>query len=119
MNKQLPSIYKSFYEIQTYLYVLVRHFPKDYKYTLGNDILKKGWEILDGILEANNVCNEEKKEKIEGISVGFDKLKNRLRFSRDMKIISNKRYGHLIEITGEFGKMLSGWQNWSEKHSRV
>jgi hypothetical protein len=114
-NNNLP-IYLAMYKLQKYLYIIVKQYPKEYKYTLGNSILEKGQEILDYIIQANILTNKEKASIISSTSVVFDQLKIRLRMSYDLHLISHSRYAFIITQNKEIGNMLNGWLKWAEQN---
>lgn len=109
---ELP-LYLSMYKLQKYLHVMTKHFPKEYKYTLGESTLKLGWDTLDNILQANNLPNTEKASVILKASTSFDQLKTRLKMAYELKLISSKKYAFIISQNEEIGKMLSGWLKWA------
>ena len=108
-------LYLALYKLLVYLYVLVANFPKSYKFTLGEDILKLCWETLDGVVLANSLPNDKKPKVIRMASVSFDRLKIRLRLAQEIRLISTKKYAYLMERNEEIGKMLAGWLGWAKK----
>lgn len=112
------SLYLAVFKLIRYLYTLVKNFPKEYKYTLGEDILKLAWATLDCVITANVLPNNEKAGCILKASITFDKLKYRLRLAHEIKTISTKQQTFLIEQNTQIAKMLAGWQKWA-KHSAV
>jgi len=109
-------LYRAVYTLMIYLYTLVRHFPKEYKYTLGQSILDTGWETLDSIMTANSLPNARKAEVILVGSGSFDRLKTRLRVAHELKLITPKKYSYLMSQNEEIGKMLGGWLAWAEEN---
>lgn len=113
-SKNFP-LYLKFYQLIKYLYERVRNFPKQYKYTLGEDILDLSWKCLDLILEINALPNKEKYSKILSLSVSFDKLKVRLRIAQEINLISKKQFVHIQTCyIKEIGEMVGGWLKWSQ-----
>lgn len=115
---ELP-LYIAVYKLLKYLYTRVHNFDKEYKYTLGHSILECAWEILDGIISANTVPNNEKAPEIQKASASFDKLKSRLRMAHELKLIAHKQYTYIIAQNEEIGKMLSGWYTWAQKQKNA
>lgn len=108
-------LYLAVYKLTKYLYILVKNFPKAYKYTLGQNILDLSWETLDCVILANSLPNKQKPDHIRQASTAFDKSKIRLRLAHEIKIISDRKRAHLMEKNEEIGKMLAGWLKWAEK----
>lgn len=112
-------LYVAVYKLLKYLYLLVKNFRKEYKYTLGQDILKCAWDVLDGIILANAVSNIEKTKIIRNTSASFDQLKSRLRMAHELKLIAHKQYTYIITQNEEIAKMLAGWYTWAQKQKSV
>jgi len=108
-------LYLILYKHQKYLYLLVHHFPKSYKYTLGQSILDLSWETLDLVIWANSLPNQEKPKIISQSSIAFDQLKVRLRMAYELKLISPHKHDYIIEQHEEIGKMILGWLKWAKK----
>lgn len=114
------SIYFKSYQLIKFLYERVRNFPKEYKYTLGENILNLSWQCLDSVLEANAMPNEKKQPKILELSITFDKLKIRLRMAQEINLISKKQFVHIqVYYIKEIGEMLGGWLKWASQNNKI
>ena len=112
-NQHIPLYYK-LYQLIKFLYQRVNNFPKQYKYTLGQNILNLSWRCLDLVLEANALPNKEKYPKILELSVIFDKLKIRLRMAQEINLISKRQFVHIqTYYIKEIGEMIGGWLKWA------
>ena len=117
--QHLP-IYLKTYQFIKFLYKTVKNFPKQYKYTLGENILGLSWKCLDLTIEANSLPNQKKYQKILELSIVFDKLKVRLRMAQELNLISEKLFAHIqIYYAKELGEMIGGWLNWANKHEII
>ena len=56
MSKQRLLLYYKFYQLIKFLYAVIRNFPKEYKYTLGGDILKLFWQCLGLVAKSKVIC---------------------------------------------------------------
>jgi hypothetical protein len=113
--QHLP-LYLKTYQFIKFLYRMVRNFPKQYKYSLGGNILELSWKCLDLILEANSLPNEKKYPKILELSGIFDKLKIRIRMAQELNLISAGQFAHIYTYYAkEMGEMIGGWLNWSQQ----
>lgn len=117
--QHLP-IYLKAYQFIKFLYGMVRSFPKQYKYTLGENILNLAWRCIDLTIEANSMPNNKKYQKISELSNIFDKLKIRIRMAQELELISEKQFAHIHTYYGkEMGEMIGGWSNWSQQFVRL
>ena len=111
---QYLPLYLKIYQLIKFLYQTIRNFPKQYKYTLGENILDLSWRCLDLVLEANALPDKEKRPKILELSVAFDKLKLRLRMSQELNLISKRQFVHIqTYYIKEIGEMIGGWLKWA------
>jgi len=114
------TLYNKLYGLTKYNYMMVKNFPKEYKFTLGGDICSLAWDCLDLVLEANALDNTKKKEKILELSTSFDKLKLRIRLAQEVNIISIGQFSHIQEnYLIEIGRMIGGFLKWSENAREV
>lgn len=116
-NRNEIPLYHLFYQFIKLLCNAVRNMPKEYKYTLGQDMVGLAWECLDLTVEANNKPNHEKHRIVNQLSIIFDKLKLRLRLAQEINVISIGQFTHwqtnyLISI----GQMLGGWLKWTKNY---
>jgi len=113
-SDQLP-IYNKSYQLIRFLHERVRSFPKEYKYTIGEEILRLSWRCVDLVIEANVLPNNKKYLKISELSCSFDQLKIRLRLAQEIGLMSIKQFTHIcIYFLKEIGEMIGGWLNWSK-----
>jgi hypothetical protein len=119
MQENNTKIYYKLYQLTKHCYGVVKNFEKEYKYTIGRDIIELLWKCLDLSVEANICPNESKKPKIAELSVTFEKLKTRIQMSQEIKILSVRQFTHLQEeFMLEIGKMIGGWGKWGHRKSK-
>lgn len=108
-------IYRKSWLLLKELCLVTGNFPKSCKYSLGEEIQERAWEVLDLVLEANYLPDGEKHLKIQELSLAFDRLKVRIRLSGELGIIPQKRLVRLQNELAETGGMIGGWLKWSLK----
>ena len=106
-------IYIKTYEFIKLLYPAIQQFRKEYKYTLGAELQHIIWQILDEIVKANSLPDNQKGEGIDKISQLFDKFKIRLRFAYEIGLMTDKKFGIAQKDMEEIGKMIGGWSRWA------
>ena len=72
------------------------------------------WQILDEIVKANSLPDNQKGEGIDKISQLFDKFKIRFRFAYEIGLMTDKKFGIAQQEIEEIGKMIGGWQKWAK-----
>ncbi len=117
-NSEHLPLYLKLYQLIKFLHERVRNFPKQYKYTLGKNILDLTWQCLDLVLEANVLPGKEKKyPRILELSIAFDRLKIRLRMAQEINLISKKQFSHIqANYIKEVGEMAGGWLRWASQN---
>lgn len=96
-------IYKTWHEY-------VRHFPKDFRYSLGIKIDSLFIEVIENIFSASCLMRQQKLPYIQKSSVKLDTLKFFLQVAWEIKAIDSKKYIFISEQLVEMGRMLGGWQ---------
>ncbi len=114
-SEHLP-LYLKLYQLTKLLYETTRYFSKQYKYTLGEEILNLSWRCVDLVIKSNTLSKKERHAKVADLSVAFDCLKARLRMAQEIGLLSERQYAHIqTEYIKEAGEMIGGWFNWSGK----
>lgn len=112
-GEELPLYHKT-YGLTKYLYETVRNFPKEYKYSLGADMLALAWQCIDLILAANSVPNTEKRDSIGRLDATHTRLMLRVRMAQEIHVLSPGQFAHLEEqYLLEIGRMIGGWKQWA------
>ena len=87
---------------------MINHFPREYKYSLGERIQNAAIEVIVLIYKANS--SVDKSVQIGKIIENIQLIYLFLRLSKDLKIISIDKYAELIEIFDGISKQAYGWQ---------
>lgn len=106
MGTEIPAVTK-LYDIILWLIPQIEKFPRDYKFTLGDRIVKNLLDSLEIILEA--VYTKEKLHLLRRLNLQLEKLRYLIRLSKDLTALSIKKYGYISNEINELGKMTGGW----------
>ena len=106
-------IYIKTYEFIKYVYRIIQQFRKEYKYSLGAEIQRILWQILDEIIKTNSLPDSQKREGVIKISHLFDKFKIRFRFAYELGLMTGHKFGIAHKEIEEIGRMIGGWKKWS------
>ena len=77
------------YKLILLIFEYTKYFPKEYKYTLGQDLKRDGISLVRSIYRANKSKN--KVEYLEQSLDDFELLKLEIHLCTDMKILSIKK----------------------------
>jgi hypothetical protein len=105
-------VYRDTYKLVLAVFELSKDFPKDYKYTLGQDMKRDALQLVRNIYRANKT--REKKELLEAFLDDFELLKFEIRLCVDLKIVSFKKQAELTLLMDSIGKQVTGWRNASQ-----
>jgi hypothetical protein len=111
MFYQNMPLYLELLELLRNEYSIFHNLPKAYKFSLGQDIINRTWNIIDLFIIAQTASDESAKVLIiEQISQQFDCLKLRIRFLTELKLISLGQSAHMSGYLVAIGKMIGSWR---------
>lgn len=114
MQENNTKIYYKLYQLTKRFYGIVKNFDREYKYTIGKDMIDLLWRCLDLSIEANFSPNKDKKAMISELDSAYQKFKTRVRMSQEIKLLSASQFASLEEeYMLEIGKMIGGWKKWA------
>jgi len=99
LYSNLP-VYKSSQILLESVFTKLAKLPRDYRYTLGEDIKKKSFEILLEIYRANR-NRDFKRDHINIARDHVEFLKLSFRLLKDMKVIGIKTHSSLALVLSE------------------
>jgi len=102
-------VYRDTYQLILKIFECTGHFPKEYKFSLGQDMKRDALQLVRSIYRANKAAN--KKEHLENFLDEFELLKLEVRLCRDLKVMSIKKQAELSQLMDSIGKQVTGWRN--------
>ena len=100
-------VIKAMYSLVLEVSKLVKDFPRDSRFILGDRILTNCYEVLEGLIEAR--YSKKRAALLWAANLRLEKLRYQIRLCLDTKIISAKQYGRLAEAIDQVGRMVGGW----------
>jgi len=104
---ELP-VYKASYDLVLEIFLFVRNFTKEFKYTIGESLKKETIELIILIYRAN--IKKDKATTIQEARERIELIRLLLRLTKDLKQISLKRFVYINTKVEKVSKQLTGWQ---------
>lgn len=101
-------VYRDVYRLILKIFEATRKFPREYKYTLGQDMKRDGLVLVRSIYRANKF--QDKQQHLETFQDDLELLKLQIRLAYDLHIISVKKQVEILEIMDIIGRQVSGWK---------
>ncbi len=101
------KIYKDTSELVKRVFIIVKNFPRDYKYTIGSRIQNTALNCVELIYKASR--HKQKEKDLDELVSSLDFLSYLIRISKDMNIVTERQYGLYIERSVPCVKQASGW----------
>jgi hypothetical protein len=89
--------------------VWIHLFPKVERFSLGTRLESMSLDVLEGLLNANQLPNNLKRNALTPVSAKLDLLRLLIRLALETKCIDERKYLILQQLLLEIGKMLGGW----------
>lgn len=105
-------IYRDIYNLILKIFEATRDFPREYKYTLGQDMKRDGMELMRLVYKANKY--KDKREFLENLLDNLEIIKLQIRLAYDLKIISVKKQAVAAELIDAIGRQTNGWKRNNE-----
>ena len=100
-------VYRDTYKLILKIFEYSKDFPKDYKFTLGQDMKRDALQLVRSIYRANK--SVQKKEHPDDFMDDFELIKLEIRLCTDMKVLPIKKQAELSLLMDSIGKQITGW----------
>ena len=113
---QLP-VFRKMYDLNLMLIRLVNNFPKQYKYNVGDELIKTSLRLFKHLFAANREYDNKIKrvEHLDNFLDDYDLLKVLIRLANEERMFSIKNAANLALLTENITKQINGWRNKSSK----
>lgn len=106
------NVYKSSYKLLVEIYKGSKNFNKEYKYTLGEKIKERSFEVLLGIYRANKA--KEKTLYIEKALDDVEYIRLSIRLLRDLNVLNESKFVALSKIVEDVAVQFEKWGKYSQ-----
>ena len=103
------NVFKDVYRLILKMVEDTQGFPREHKYTLGQDMKRDAIVLVRSICRGNKA--RSKTEDLEAFLDDVEILKLEVRLCADMKILSIKKQAELALLMDGIGKQITGWRN--------
>ncbi len=108
LYSQLP-IYRDSYQLLLEIYQATNKFPRDFKYTLGQDMKRDSLALFRELYGAN-VSAENRRQHLDDFLTAFELLKVEIRLCVDLNVLSIKKLAQLSLIMDSIAKQAAAWR---------
>jgi hypothetical protein len=102
-------VFREVYRLILTIFEYTKDFPREYKYTLGQDMKRDAIVLVRSIYRANKA--RDKTQYLEAFLDDFEVLKLELRLSVDLRILSIRKQAAVGGLMESIGKQITGWRN--------
>ena len=106
-------IFKDSYDFLLRLMRAVSHFPREYKYTLGEKIQNESVNLIILIYKINSA--NDKLPLLRHMDERIQLIYLLLRISHDMKLLPTEKYAGIVEMMDGIASQAKGWLKSNEK----
>ncbi len=92
----------------------ISHFPRQYKYTLGEKIQAEVIELIISIYKVNTT-KTSKVDFLKQMEEQIQLIYLLLRISHDMKLMPTEKYAGIVELADGIASQTKGWLRANEK----
>lgn len=102
-------VFKEVYQMTLKIFQYTSNFPREYKFTLGQDLKRDCIVLVRYIYRANKT--KEKTVYLEQFLDSFEIVKLEIRLCRDLHLLTIKQQASLVENLDSIGKQITAWRN--------
>ena len=107
------NVYKSSYKLLVEIYNNTKNLNKEHKYTIGEKIKEKSFEILLNIYRANKA--KDKRKCIENALDDAEYIRLSIRLLRDLNVLNDSKFVVLSEIIEDVTLQFTKWGKYEDK----
>lgn len=111
-------VYRDTYSLILEIFGAVRAFPREYKYSLGQDLRRDSLQLVRHIYRANAASGRLRREALERFGDDFELVRLELRLCFDLKLIPHGPFARIAGRMESIGKQVAGWRQAASQAER-
>lgn len=113
--QDLP-VFADTYALTLQVFEVTAQFPREYKFTLGQDMKRDCLVLLRSIYRVNRSL--DKAPLLEGFLDDFELLRLEVRLATDLRLLSVRRQAHIAVLMDTIARQVTGWRN-ASRNARI
>ncbi len=110
MQSTEPMVVDKVYELIKWMLPHVGRFPRSFRYTLGNRLEERLYDLLEELQLARYAPVERKGGHLESSNSRLQVIRLLVRMSFEMRFLPTGSYEYAAAGIEEVGRMIGGWQ---------
>lgn len=106
---QTESIITKTHELLKEGILLLRRFPRDFKFNLGDRIQTRMADTLELYIKAYYSAPKQKRELLQQANINLSILRHYFRLSFELGLYPSSKYEEMAKRLNEIGRMTGGW----------
>ena len=107
------DVYKASYKLLVEIHKSFKNLNKEHKYTIGEKVKERVFEVLVGVYRANKAKN--KTISLEKTLEDVEYIRLSLRLLRDLGVLNEDKYVRLIVIVEDVSVQFEKWKRYEER----
>lgn len=105
-----PQLTVRMYDFIVWVTARAAHFPREYRFILGNRLLDTAYGCHDRLVQARKVTGVERANAQLAADVLLESLRTQLLTAQELRCIDLRQYEHGAGLLNEIGRMLGAWR---------
>ncbi|MGM0488953.1 MAG: diversity-generating retroelement protein Avd [Planctomycetota bacterium] len=106
-TEELVAITKA-YDLVREMTRRVGKFPRDFRFLLGDRILRNAYDVLDLLVEAKYA--KGKLDLLSRANLRLEQTRFQMRLAHDEQLFSTRQYEVAARLVDEVGRLVGGWR---------
>jgi len=107
MRPSTPKAVQACHELAEWMIPLIERFPRAKRYTLGERLETRLFNLLELLLEA--AYSREKSPALTAANLQLEMLRHFWRLAHELEVIPTRRYEHGAKRMDALGAQIGGW----------
>lgn len=103
-------VYRDTYRMILMIFRTTKELPREYKYSLGQDLRRDSMQLVRHIYRANSAQGAERAAALQRFGDDFELVRLQLRLCFDLRLIPTKPFAEITETMETISKQIAGWR---------
>lgn len=107
---QRPEVVERAHALLAWAVPTVARFPRAYRFTLGERIERRLYDLLEHLVRATYARAGEKLQRLDQANVELEVLRHEVRLAFGFRLLSGNQVEHVTRLADGVGRQIGGWR---------
>jgi hypothetical protein len=105
-----PAAVEACRDLLKWLVPVVGKFPRSHRFTLGDRIERRGYDVLENLVRATYAPRTDKRPLLDRANLDLEVMRHEVRIALDLRVLASRQHECIARLVDAVGRQIGAWR---------